>query len=169
MITLSLFRHAKSDWRSGAIDDFERPLSARGEKDAPRMGRHIRENDLVPDVILCSTARRACQTLDLAKAGWDVPDIRFEDKLYHASPERIVSLLGALPDDVGHAMVVGHNPGFHALAISLAKKGDALGIAQMGEKYPTAALAVIDMACEWRALGNQGGNLRVFVTPRSLS
>jgi len=170
MKTLSLFRHAKSDWHSMAADDFERPLAPRGELAAPLMGRYIAEEDLMPDAVLCSTAVRARQTLELARAEWDVePEIRFDDKLYHASPERFLKLLSALPGSINHAMVVGHNPGMHALANSLAIRGDELGMAQMDEKFPTAALAVINLVCEWRDIRKERGELRAFVTPRSLS
>lgn len=170
MVTLSLFRHAKSEWDTSAASDFERPLAPRGEQAAPLMGRYISTEGLVPDIVLCSPAVRARQTLDLARTGWtDTPEFRFEDKLYHASPERIISLLSALPGTVIHAMVVGHNPGMYTLANSLAKQGDASGLTQIGEKFPTAALAIIDMVCEWRDIANQRGELRAFVTPRSLS
>jgi phosphohistidine phosphatase len=109
---LLLMRHAKSNWKDASLPDHQRPLNQRGKSDAPRMGRHIREQGIVLDAILCSTAVRARAT-----AGGFLQEFTFEgevhyiDDLYQASPETIISILNRLPDGVETAMVIAHNPG----------------------------------------------------------
>lgn len=170
MPTLSLFRHAKSAWDNPGLSDFDRPLAPRGEKAAPRMGQFMAREGLVPDIVLCSTAVRAIRTVELARAEWKQESgLRFEETLYMAGPERMLGFLRDLPDTYDHAMIVAHNPGMQALATSLASHGDALGLAKMGEKFPTAALAVIDFNDSWKDIGPGKGKLRMFVTPRNVS
>jgi len=113
MKTVTLFRHAKSDWKDSAIiDDFDRPLSERGVKAAPKMGKVIRAHGLMPDIILCSPSVRTRQTLQLAapNAFETLPEIRFDPKLYHPDVEALLHFLRALPETVAHVMIVGHNP-----------------------------------------------------------
>lgn len=169
MVSVSLFRHAKSAWDNPGLGDFDRPLAPRGEAAAPLMGAYIEREGLVPDFVLCSPAQRARQTLELASAEWSVkPDVRFEETLYLTSAEHMLSLLSAVPDTFGHVMIVGHNPGIHGLAAMLARSGDALSMAKMAEKFPTAALAVFDFKGGWDDISPGKGKLRVFVTPKSL-
>ncbi|MDA7946635.1 MAG: histidine phosphatase family protein [Hyphomicrobiaceae bacterium] len=169
MVTLSLFRHAKSAWDSPALGDFDRPLAPRGEKAAPRMGRYMAAENLEPDIVLCSTAARARQTLELAAAEWtSSPEIRLEEGLYHAGPADMLRALRNLGEAYDHAMLIGHNPGMHALAINLSGTGDEAGLEAMEFKFPTAALAVIDFDGTWPAVATGQGRLRRFVVPREL-
>src|SRR5579883_1073640 len=127
MKTVTLFRHAKSDWKDSAIiDDFDRPLSERGVKAAPKMGKVIRAHGLMPDIILCSPSVRTRQTLQLAapNAFETLPEIRFDPKLYHPDVEALLHFLRALPETVAHVMIVGHNPELQELAVTLAAKDD---------------------------------------------
>ncbi len=169
MVTLSLFRHAKSAWGTPGLSDFERPLAARGEQAAPRMGSYMAREGLVPDVVLCSTAARARQTLELAQAEWEAkPEIRYEDGLYGAGPGEMLRVLQALPARCGHAMLIGHNPGMHALADTLSGDGEADALDALRTKYPTAALAVIEFEGDWQSIASGAGCLRQFVAPREL-
>lgn len=169
MVTLSLFRHAKSAWDNTSLSDFRRPLAPRGEQAAPRMGRFMADNALAPDVILCSTAQRARQTLELALPAFaGKAEVQFADSLYHAGPAEMLKLVRALGDDCRHAMLVGHNPGMQAMAMELAGDGDASAIETMSVKFPTAGLAVIDFDCGWADVAPGRGRLRVFKTPRQL-
>jgi phosphohistidine phosphatase len=107
-----LMRHAKSNWKDVSLPDHQRPLNVRGKKDAPRMGRHLREQGIHLDAILCSTAVRARQTATgLLKEYTFEGQVQYFDDLYQASPETIISILNQLPDGVETAMVIGHNPG----------------------------------------------------------
>ena len=169
MVTLSLFRHAKSSWSDASLRDFERPLAPRGEKAAPRMGAYIAEHELVPDLVLCSTARRARETLELALASLQPePEIRYDEALYLASPDKLLAALRQLPDTYAHAMLVGHNPGMHMLAMALIGQGERDELHALGAKYPTAALVVIDFDGGWDTVTPGEGRLRLFVRPRDL-
>lgn len=93
MKTLLLLRHAKSSWDDATLSDHDRPLKSRGIKAARRMGRLMREQDLCPDRILCSTAVRARETLRLAleESGID-PATEFTERLFHCSPSEFAVL-----------------------------------------------------------------------------
>jgi len=171
MKTVTLFRHAKSDWKdSPSIDDFDRPLADRGLKAAPKMGRAMRENGITPDLILCSSSVRTRQTLALAEPeAWDIlPDIRFEDALYHAKSSAMTSMLQELPETVAHVMIVGHNPGLQKLAMQLTKAGDDAET-RLADGFPTAAVATLSFDIEaWGELSGKSGSVELFLTPKSL-
>jgi len=149
MKSLLVLRHAKSSWKDPELADHDRPLSKRGRRDAPRMGRLMRELSLLPEVVLCSTATRAQSTLGLAldAADWSC-ERRFSPALYTASPDDIVALLRELPGRVGRVLVVGHNPALEELVRELTGKEVAL---------PTGALARLDWrGDEWGDFGAAG-------------
>lgn len=108
-----LIRHAKSSWQSATLSDFERPLNERGERDAPIMGKILKDKGIIPDLIISSTAKRAQQTAKkMAKAlGYDQDKIQFEESLYHCSPEQIFQVLQWLDASVSSVFIVAHNPG----------------------------------------------------------
>lgn len=169
MVTLSLFRHAKSAWNTPGLGDIDRPLAPRGQKAAPRIGTFMADNALEPDFILCSSAVRARQTIELAlPAMMARPDIEFTDALYHAGPGEMLKLVRSLPAACNHAMLVAHNPGMHALALELSGGGDPAGLDALHRKFPTAGLAVIDFDCSWWEVAPGAGRLRVFTAPRAL-
>ncbi|MEM8743684.1 MAG: histidine phosphatase family protein [Pseudomonadota bacterium] len=169
MVTLSLFRHAKSAWDNPGLGDFDRPLAPRGEKAAPRMGRYMAAEGLEPDIVLCSTAARARQTLELAAAEWKTaPEIHFEEGLYHAGPADMLRAVRSLEDGLAHAMLVGHNPGMHSLAVNLSGSGNEADLEAVHFKFPTAALAVIDFDGSWASLAAGKGRLRSYIVPRVL-
>ena len=123
-LTLLLMRHAKSDWGQPGLADHERPLNPRGERDAPRLGRWLREDGLEPAAALVSTARRARQTAEavLAAAGAEGAPSRTTRRLYGAGPEEIFRAVreaaadGELPGAASPLLVVAHNPGMEELA-----------------------------------------------------
>ena len=163
MRLLSILRHAKSSWSDSSLDDHDRPLNKRGSRDAPRMGELIREQGLVPDVILSSTALRARDTaLAVAAAAGFPAEVHFTRRLYGAGPDEYLEALRALPDDSEHALVVGHNPGLEDL-VALMVGGP--------HTMPTAALAVVELPIDrWRDLDPPpGGSLRALWRPRELS
>ncbi len=171
MKTVTLFRHAKSGEKDNPnIEDFERPLAPRGLKTAPKMGLAMRERNLRPDLILCSPSVRTRQTLSLAGAeAWDVqPEVRFEERLYEASAQTLLKALRELPDEVGHVMIAGHNPGLQDLAAALAPEGSP---AKQGftEKLPTGAVASFEFGTErWSKLQPGTGQLRLSISPNML-
>ena len=170
MKRLYLLRHAKSNWADPDKLDADRPLSPRGRRAAPAMGRFMRKQQLVPALVLASTARRAEETWDLLAEALraDVP-VEASDKLYLASPARLLKAIRAVDDKIPSLAIVGHNPGLQALALELAGGGDATARARIMTKYPTGGLAVLDfMVDRWADVAASGGRLERFVVPRDL-
>jgi phosphohistidine phosphatase len=128
------------------------------------------ENGLLPQLVLCSPARRALDTWSLvAEELAGTPQVEILEDLYHTSEGTLLALIQELPDSVSSVLLVGHNPAFEELALALAGTGDQAGRAAMARKYPTGALAVIDFAVDrWREVENGSGSLRSFVRPKTL-
>jgi phosphohistidine phosphatase len=171
MLTLILFRHAKSSWDHPELRDVDRPLAERGKKSAPKMAAWLARHGLAPDHVLCSSARRTRDTLDLALSKWKPrPTVVHSDDLYMASPATLLDAVRAAPADTTRLMVIGHNPGLEAFAAELTGAGDALARSAMAAKFPTAAVAIIDFdAAQWSAIRRGKGRLTRFLTPRQLA
>jgi phosphohistidine phosphatase len=170
MLTLSLLRHAKSSWSDPRLKDFERPLNERGETAAPRMGAFMARRGLAPDLILCSTAVRARQTLNLVLPHLKgAPELVYEDALYLASSATMLKRLHRVAARVRHTMIVGHDPGMHTMAVELAGSGSANDLGRLAEKFPTTGLAVIVFEVgAWREVHWGGGRLKLFTAPKRL-
>lgn len=169
MLTLSLLRHAKSSWDDLDLDDFERPLAKRGVTAAPQMGQVLRELDLKPDLVLCSTSVRTRATLALVllELGPPPPEVHYEDGLYLATPPKMLSYVRKVEDGTRHVMLVGHNPGTHSLALELTGMARREDMADLASKFPTAGLAIMTFEAErWRDVKSGTGHLKVFMTPR---
>jgi phosphohistidine phosphatase len=173
--TLVVLRHAKSAWPED-VPDHERPLAGRGRRDAPVMGRWLRTAGHVPDRVLCSTARRARETWELAQSALGAsPAVSFDDRVYGASAAELLDLVRRAPRAAKTLLIVGHDPGIPELALMLA--GDAPGrgavpgstVDRMKEKFPTAAVAVLELTGNWARLGPSAARLTSFVTPREVS
>ncbi|MFM8303910.1 MAG: SixA phosphatase family protein [Actinomycetota bacterium] len=167
MRRLLLLRHAKSSWSDATARDHDRPLNARGRRAAPLVGDYLRREDLVPDRVLCSSARRTCETLALL----DLPDTTdgvIEHDLYLAHPETVLEAVRGTVASVTSLMVIGHNPTMHELALDLAHGGDVAARAALGRGYPTAALAALGVTGDWAGLESAAAVLDRFVTPRDL-
>ncbi|MCP4330078.1 MAG: histidine phosphatase family protein [Alphaproteobacteria bacterium] len=170
MFKLSLFRHAKSSWKDSALADFDRPLNGRGIRAAKAMGDLLNREHMLPEFVLCSSAARAKETYQCLSLVWP-PEIRvkYERSLYLASPDGILRYVARIPENFTHAMVIGHNPGLHRLATKLTFGGDAQAIENLQAKFPTAALAMIELQGEsWRSIEPTTGRLRRFLLPREL-
>jgi phosphohistidine phosphatase len=172
MKTVTLFRHAKSDWKdSPAIADFDRPLAKRGLKAAPRMGQAMRDHGLRPDLILCSPSARTRQTLSLSSPqAWDAPpEIRYEQRLYHAEATAMIDILHETGADIVHVMIVGHNPGLQDLAAELVRAGAPESVSLRENSFPTAAIATFRFEIDkWAELQPGTGELVVYTTPKQL-
>ncbi len=137
MKTLFLLRHAKSSWKKPELSDHERPLNKRGKKEAPKVGEYLHENDWVPDMIICSTARRAQDTAEaVAKTSGFNGKIEPYQDLYMSDPSAYLDILRCMPDEANRVLVVGHNPDIEDLLAVLT---------DVREHMATAALAVIDL------------------------
>jgi phosphohistidine phosphatase len=163
---LWLLRHAKSSWDDDRLADVDRPLAARGERAADAMAAYVADASIRPQLVLCSPALRARQTLEHVRASLGEPEVRIEPEVYTFDPEPLLALLRSVPDEVGSVMLVGHNPAFHDLAVMLARTGD--GLLDLVAKYPTGALAELEPDASWSELAAGGAVLTRFVTPRTL-
>lgn len=159
---LLLLRHAKSSWDDPSLADHDRPLAPRGRKAARRIGAHLRREQIPIALVLCSSARRARETLDLvAPPG----ELRFESQLYGATAADLIARLRRVPDDIDAVMLIGHEPSIRDLAVSLSGPGSELA----DRKFPTAALAMLTFTGRWDALAPEHVKLAAFVTPKELS
>jgi phosphohistidine phosphatase len=177
---LVLLRHAKSAWPD--MPDHEGPLARRGRRDAPVMGRWLRTAGLVPDLVVCSTARRARETWQLAQAALGgAPPARFDERVYQASAAQLMDLIRGEPATSVTLLVVGHDPAVPGLALTLAgtapddQTGAGPGavpagmLDRMRVKFPTAAIAVFACTGSWDLLGPGTARLACFITPRDLT
>ena len=163
MRTLVLMRHAKSDYPDG-VGDHERPLAPRGEREAELAGQWLRENVPAIDAVLCSSAVRTRQTL--ARTGVEAP-VSFLDRLYGGSPGDVIDQINRVDVDVATLLVVGHEPTTSHLALGLAGPGSDRGsAAQISQKYPTSAIAVLHVPDPWIGLQLSGAELVSFHVPR---
>lgn len=165
---LLLLRHAKSSWDDEALDDFDRPLAARGRKAAHLMAGWLSRHKAAPDLVLCSAALRTVQTLDLVRPALPAETkVKIERGLYLASADQLLARIRRTDPAVGRLMLIGHNPGMEELAVGLAA-GTGRKSARMHEKFPTAALAWLRLRTGWDALQPGGAELLHFVRPADL-
>jgi phosphohistidine phosphatase len=187
-----LLRHAKSSWEDPSLNDFDRPLAPRGEAAAPRIGAYMAEHDLAPELVLCSPAVRARQTLDLVlpHLGGN-PTVVYEEAFYLATPAVMLARLRKVEGPparsppqrarvmlarlrkveakVRRVLVIAHDPGMQALAVELAGTGEPKALQAIAAKFPTAALAVLRFNLgEWAKIRAGKGRLELFITPKTL-
>ena len=163
MKRLTLLRHAKSSWDDPLLPDFERPLNRRGERDAPTMGRRLREAGARPSLILTSTAARALATArQVADAlGYPREFLQTDKALYLASAEQLREIVSLQDDTFRDLMLVGHNPGLTELANEISDRPI--------DNLPTCSAMVIDLPIDtWQALMEEvRGNCRLYDFPRN--
>lgn len=162
MKSLLLLRHAKSSWNHPGLPDHDRPLSGRGKRDAPRMGRLLREQGILPNLIVSSTAKRARKTAnEVARQSGYSGEILLDDQFYHANVGQWMATVKNLADSYNRVMLVGHNPGLEELLAELTNTWHPL---------PTAALAHVRLTIEqWAQLGDSNhGTLIDLWKPKEL-
>jgi phosphohistidine phosphatase len=163
MKTLLILRHAKSSWRKAELADHDRPLSKRGKRDAPRIGNLLRREELVPDLIISSSATRARRTAELVSEACGYGgELQLERDLYAADPEAYLDALQLLPESIKCVMVVGHNPGLEELLELLTGEW---------QRLPTAALAQVKLRLDaWEKIDEEPqGKLVNLWLPRQLA
>jgi phosphohistidine phosphatase len=172
MLRLLILRHAKSDWGEPGRPDMERPLAPRGERAAALMGRVLAGDDLRPDRILVSPARRTRETLDrvLAGLGDPAPPVTTVAGLYEPAAGNYHAVVAANGGAARRLLVVGHNPASQATALMFAGRGTRQALTDLAAKFPTAALAVIDFDVDaWARIAPRAGTLVAFLTPRAVA
>jgi phosphohistidine phosphatase len=160
--SLLLLRHAKSSWKDSSLPDHDRPLNQRGKEAAPRMGRLIADEGLLPDLIVASTAVRAQATAAaVIEASGYGGALRSLHGLYLAPPDAYVTVARELDDSVGRVLMIGHNPGIEQLLSELIGRPESM---------PTAALAALDFSIDrWSELSpSTPATLRGFWRPKEL-
>jgi phosphohistidine phosphatase len=168
MKRLYLLRHAKSSWDDPTLADHDRPLAPRGRRAAKAMGEHLGRKGIAPELVLCSPSRRTRQTLKrLAPALGKSADVHINPALYAAPEADLLEVLHDLPDEVESVMLIGHCPGIQDLALGLAGAGTE--IPRLRSKFPTAALATLELDGSWRELAPGSAELVSFVKPKELS
>jgi phosphohistidine phosphatase len=166
--TLHLLRHAKSSWEDETLTDHERPLSPRGIRDAKRIAKHLGTLHAPPDAVLLSSAVRTRQTLDLVKSSLGGCSVQVEEGLYGASADALLERLRGIPESARSALVIGHNPGLQDLVLLLAAPGHLR--AEVAVKFPTGALATLDLGDRtWSSVSQGGAELVGYATPKRLS
>lgn len=153
MDRLILLRHAKAESDAPSGDDFDRPLAARGRREARDMGAQIAALGFRPDVVLVSPSLRTRETWELAEQALGGGEVRFEQGLYNAEAGAIWRLAEAAGEGRGTVMVVAHNPGLQELAVRLLAEGasPASMLARASRDFPPAAVAVFDIDASGRA------------------
>ena len=165
---LLVLRHAKSAWDTDAATDIERPLARRGRKACRRIAAWLRENGLLPDLVVSSPAKRARQTARrvLEAAGGDPETIVWDKTIYGGGITDLRAILAQANPTFRRVMVVGHNPAFEMFVEWL--HGDGMEALDGKKPFPTAALAWFGMPEDWRELDEGDGDLVWVIRPRDL-
>jgi phosphohistidine phosphatase len=163
---LYLLRHAKSSWKDEGLADHDRALAGRGRRATKTIRRYLKQRKIDPELVLCSTATRARQTLEGIEPALGRGAVRVESELYGAGSSALLARLQDVPADVRSVMVIGHNPGLQDLVLLLARERSE----ELEDKFPTAALATLVLrGAGWAALdrGHGGADrLRPAARPR---
>jgi phosphohistidine phosphatase len=171
MRRLLLFRHAKAERSEPGMQDRARRLMESGQKDAAKVGAYMGSHALIPDRVIASPSARTLETWKFAAPPLRrAPAATSVEELYNATPHDIFETIKESPAAVHNLLVLGHNPGLHAVALMLIASGDIQARERLREKLPTCGLVIIDFAFDdWKKLHPQSGRLERFVTPKSLA
>jgi phosphohistidine phosphatase len=168
MATRQLFvlRHAKSSWDDPGLDDHERPLAPRGQRAVKVLREYLKGKGIEPALVLSSSSRRTRETLEGIQPGGEQ---LIESELYGADAGGLIERLRRVPDDVPSVMVIGHNPAVQVLVLRLAAgAADDPELADARRKFPTGALATLEIDCEWSELRPGCARLSSFVSPKRM-
>ena len=161
MKRLYLVRHAKSSWENLELRDFDRPLNERGERDAPRMGRRLKEREITPELMLSSAPERALTTCKVIGGiiRYQQSGIKTDKRIYHANKDQLLKILSEVNDKYESVMLFGHNPGFTDFANIL-----------FGEhimNIPTCGIVAGKLKIEsWKHVSPGCGKLEFFDFPK---
>ena len=166
---LLILRHAKSSWDDPGLPDHERPLAPRGHRAVEVLRRHLSSSGIEPTLVLCSSARRARETLEgLAAPGEHL----IEPELYNADAGALIDRLRRIGDEPPSVMLIGHNPALQVLVLRLAgvagQDGDDSDLARVRRKFPTGGLATLEFDCAWSELAPGRVRLSALVRPKQL-
>ncbi len=165
---LLIMRHAKSDWGSAYNQDFDRPLNARGVKNAAAMAKWLGNNGLMPDLIVSSPARRAKQTATLVLDGMNLDPgvITWDERISEARLGDLLKVIDTYREGVLRMLLVGHNPGLDSLLQYLSKQQPQTTLS--GKLMTTAAIAVLDYGADMISTQDGSGTLVELMRPKEL-
>jgi phosphohistidine phosphatase len=169
MKTLHLLRHAKSSWNDPALDDHERPLSKRGREAAKMIGAYLRREKIRPDVVVCSSAVRARQTLAPISKEIKLPKVVLKKGIYEKPQRKLWKNIWTLPEDADCVLLIGHNPALHNLALALADAKSRARLPAIEAKFPTGAIATFRFKGTWKKLRPNRAALSAFTTPKDIA
>ena len=167
MSRLFLLRHAKAGWAEPGMRDFDRPLEPLGRTDADSIGAAMRERNLIPDLVLCSSAKRARETHDWMARHIGNARVVFADSLYSTDAAGYVDFIRESAD-ADNVLVIGHNPMMEDLAEALSGSGDEHARHVLHSGFPTSALAVIRFPGSLAETSPGKGYLEAFITVAEL-
>ena len=162
MKELILVRHAKSSWKDRTLDDRDRPLSKRGERDAPEMGARLARRKERPDLVVSSPAVRALETARIIarKLGYARKEIVIEEHLYGAGVAELLDVIRNVDESVATLMLFGHNPGLTELANHLGPRPIP--------NLPTCGVLHLRFETDiWPVVGHARGDEVLFDFPKS--
>ncbi len=162
---LILLRHGKSDWKNNLLD-IDRPLDDRGKKAVLKMRGWLKEQDLLPDLILTSPAKRTLQTLNRINPDGSISSIQVKE-LYLANLNTLLKVLAETPA-AERVLIIGHNPGLEQLLAFLSQAQIESNLPSDTKLFPTAALAHFIMPENWQSLSAGQGKLSQLIRPKDL-
>ncbi len=159
---LTLIRHAKSSWDNTSLSDHARDLNKRGRRDAARMGEALRKREISFDLILCSSAKRARETLALLRERLEIEDdaVTFLDDLYCAPAPTLVELIRQVDNSKNSIAIIAHNPGLEDLATMLSDER---------EPFSTCTVMQIEFEMDsWKQVDKVIGKRTLFLSPKTV-
>jgi phosphohistidine phosphatase len=163
MKILFLARHAKSSWKYPELDDFERPLNKRGERDAPKMGQFLKKKGHMPDIIISSPAVRASLTTDIISGilSYPLKRVKYSDDIYEADTTSLFEVVSRVNNKFDSAMIVGHNP-------SMTYFANMLTNTQI-DNIPTCGIFCFELdITSWQDISENCGKIKFFKYPKNL-
>lgn len=170
MKVLTILRHAKSSWDDSNLGDFDRPLNDRGRKAARRIGEEMNQRRMRFDHVVASPAQRVRETLDGVAGGYGGRfETEFNERIYMADVRTLLEAIRSIPDDSARPLLVGHNPGLEQLLARLTSDDEHGLRGRIVGKYPTGALAVVEIPADgWRDVEEGSGRIVELILPRDL-
>jgi len=165
---LLVLRHSKASHESGPAD-FDRPLTARGHRDAVAVGRQLADWATPVDLVLCSPALRTRQTWEGAvEGGARAETVEFPRELYSGDLPDLMERVRSAPDSVHGLLVVGHGPAIPELVRELVDPAASAAsvLAELDDSYPTSGLARLSVEGAWSELTAHGARLEAYAVPR---
>ncbi len=160
MKRILIMRHGKSDWGTGSLRDFERPLNERGKKDAPKIGIELKKRNLKPDLIISSPAERAKMTAEkVAEYSTYEKEIKWEKDFYFGYTSEIIKTLKSLDETENTVMIVGHNPTWSSITEKLSGKFFDM---------KTANVCILEFNGSWKDLDEGKCIFKDYISPKEI-